>query len=273
MVQRVRPGVAGLMVLFSGLWCSPAFGQDTAKPSASGAVVLDTAGFWRLHHTMRPPVMQDDGNLATIPRYDPNAKGGWQEGQLRFWHYTLLAGETAPPAADWTKDDFDDSLWVRGTAYRACHTPYLYRLCLRGKFAVSDPAKVKDLTLELGYHGGAVVYVNGQEVARQDLQSGAALAKAYPADAFVDEDGKLILLRGEAPLWKKKPSAETAKRMAARVRTLTAAVPAKLLRQGTNTVAVEWSARRTTRPWTSRRWFPRITARTTPPNSRGTPAK
>ena len=56
---------------------------------------------------------------------------------------------------------------------------YFARICLRGKFAVSDPAKVQGLKLSLAFHGGAVVCVNGHEVARslgQGLRGGRSLS-------------------------------------------------------------------------------------------------
>jgi len=222
------------------LWAASASLAGTPEAPAPGRlVVLDTTGFWRMHHVMASPVMQADGALKPIPDYDPNAKLGWQEGWLRLWHGSLLSKRTAAPPAEWTRPDFDDSAWVRGTAASFCHAPYLARLCLRGKFTVTEPAKVRGVSLSLGYHGGAVVYLNGRQVARQHLPKGADVAEAYGQEAFVDGDGKLITLRGIKHLLVKDVPAETVRRIEQRVRTLEVAIPGESLRAGLNVIAIE----------------------------------
>ena len=108
----------------------------------------------------------------------------------------LLAQATPPPADEWTAPEFDDAAWVRSTAAGHCRTPQLARLCLRAAFTVTVPASVKGLALTVGYHGGAVVYLNGKEIARRHVAPGAAAAAAYPREVFVTKDGKPISLRG-----------------------------------------------------------------------------
>jgi len=183
-------------------------------------VVLDTTGFWRMHSTLRPPLIQSaDG---------PNA--------LLFGE-AWLDGQTAPPPEGWVRPDFDDGEWVRAVTLRACKTPYLSRLCLRGRFEVTDPGKVRGLALTVVYHGGAVVYVNGKEVARAHLPKGLirrdTLAEAYSVEASVAEDGELF--------WRRtKRSAENTRRVALRDRRVGGVpVPAGLLRKGVNVVAIE----------------------------------
>ena len=83
-----------------------------ASPAAGQEVVLDTAGFWRMYHVMKGPVLEDAGSLRIIPHYDETVKLGWQESWLKFWHKEVLRAETAPPPAGWTSPDFDDSSWV-----------------------------------------------------------------------------------------------------------------------------------------------------------------
>ncbi len=213
-------------------------GPLAAAAQAAEAVLLDTAGMWRMHHTLRAPVMQTSDGLVDIPRYDPAQKLSWQEGQLKAWYAGLLAGRTAEAGANWMKPDFDDAGWVRGTAGLACRTPYLERLHLRGRFTVADPAKAGDLSLAVEYHGGAIVYVNGVEIARANIAADG-LAEPYPNDAWVDADGKLITVRGEAPLWRKKPSDDVTARIEGRVRRLAAKIPRERLRAGVNVVAIE----------------------------------
>ena len=91
---------------------------------------------------------------------------------------------SAWPPADWQAPDFDDSTWIRD--------PYpqreLYGLialrCLRGKFEVTDPARAKELSLTLRFRGGAIAYLNGQEIGRAFLPQGETrpetLAEDYP---------------------------------------------------------------------------------------------
>ena len=114
-----------------------------AASAGSGAeriVVLDDRGPWRLHHTLRPPVLEIDGGVKPI----------------RFEQAWLNWQSPSPPAG-WMKADFDDGAWQRGPAIVPCFTPFLSRVCLRRLFTVSDPAGVEGLAITLDYHGGAVV--------------------------------------------------------------------------------------------------------------------
>ena len=88
----------------------------------------------------------------------------------------------------------------------AVKTAMLSKVCLRGKFAVTDPAAVKGLSLSVGYQGGLVVYVNGKEVKREHIEAGKTLAEG-PAG----EDCKLTGL----------------------------AIPSNLLRKGVNVIGLE----------------------------------
>ena len=106
-------------------------------------VVLDHVSFWRMHHTLKPPLVRTASGLKPVLYPQP-------------W----LNSETAPPEAGWMNPDFDDGAWLRLPARTPCRTPYLARLCLRGKFRVTDPARVKGLSLTLACNGGAVVYMN-----------------------------------------------------------------------------------------------------------------
>jgi len=188
-------------------------------------VVLDTYGFWRMHHTLQPPVLLDNAGTLSPALLDVQ--------------WTDIETPAAPDG--WAAPEFDDGSWLRGPARMACRTPYLSRLCLRGVFGVTDPSKAVGLNLTLVYQGGAIVYLNGKEIARQDIAPARpghpVLAAAYPVEAFVAKDGKL--LRG----WQtseEKADTETRRRVALRVRTLRhVALPRDLLRKGPNVLAVE----------------------------------
>ena len=159
--MRIRLAVAaiGLLAIFHAAPCPPAAAQGPGKPAGAGVVVLDTMGFWRMHQTLKPPMVQADGGPKPYRMGLP-------------W----LDQETAAVPAKWREADFDDSGWVRGTVLRAAATPYLDRLCLRGKFRVTDPSQVKDLLLSVDYQGGVVVYLNGREVGRGDRAIGGLRA-------------------------------------------------------------------------------------------------
>ena len=236
MAGRTAGVMIGLCLMAMGLGRAPlcVAADPPAAATGSPTVILDTSGFWRMHHTLARPVIRFDDGLKPI---DPAG------AEASVW-IPLVAKPTASAPQGWTAPEFDDGGWYRGTGAATCKTPYLSRLCLRGKFTVTDPAKAAGLTLSLDYYGGAVVYVNGQEIPRQHVPAGALaegdLAQEYPEEAFVDENGGLIALRGNEPLlMKDKVSQETAKRIGSRTRSLSVPIPANLLRAGTNVVAVE----------------------------------
>ncbi len=130
---------------------------DRATPAGSDTVVLDTFSIWRIHCSLKPPLLETTGKPAVL-------RTGW------------LNVETPPPAAGWTPPEFDDRFWHRGPAGLAAKTPLLARVCLRGKFTVTDPTAVKSLRLSATYRGGLVVYLNGKEVHREHIAEGAAVA-------------------------------------------------------------------------------------------------
>jgi hypothetical protein len=221
-ILRVVTGLA--IFLSTAAWCASAQGQ--AAPSAGGpaspqvapVVVLDTLSVWRVFEALKPPVIQLEEGLKPVTS-----------------KYEWLDRETAPAPADWTSPAFSDSNWLRGTARATSRTPYAARLCLRARFEVTDPALVKDLKLTAAYYGGAVVYVNGKELARGNVakDGNPELADEYPPEAYVSDDGKL--LPGADWVLAKFPKA-----LAARERKLAdVAIPAGLLRKGVNVLAVE----------------------------------
>jgi len=192
---------------------------DPPAQDEQRTVVLDTTGFWRLHHTLAPPVVADDDGVKPILAV----------GQK--W----LHEKTPEPPVDWRTPGFDDSAWLRGPARIAAKSPLLSRLCLRGKFLVTDPARVRGLRLTVGYYGGAILYINGTEIARGNLKPGEAgrlgLAETYPEEAY---------FFGRIDTWQHLTGGEAAKLDRIRTRLLeNVAVPSALLRKGVNVVAIE----------------------------------
>lgn len=188
----------------------------SASADDAGNLILDQCGSWRMFHVLKPPeIALDDGAKPVV--YPKS-----------FW----LNGETAPPPADWTRPEFDDADWLRGPTGMQSRASFVARLCLRGRFLVADPALVKSLKLTVGYHGGAVVYLNGEEIGRKHLAAGASLAEAYPLEAFVTPKGELF---GKL----EKPDQETTRRETLRQRTLEVDLPLRLVHKGINVLAIE----------------------------------
>ena len=187
-----------------------------AAPSPGSAVVLDTAGIWRMYHTLAPPLLQQpDGEVAPL-----------------LFGVKWLDWETPPPSSDWMRPEMNDRAWLRGPARRCARTPYLARLSMRGKFEVTNPSTVSDLSLALEYYGGVVVYLNGEEIGRADLapgkNAGQALAQAYPMEVFLDKQGELLggYRRQATPV-------------PLRTRALSIPVPKRLVREGLNVLAID----------------------------------
>jgi len=93
------------------------------------------------------------------------------------------------------------------------------------------------LRLEVSYRGGAIVYVNGQEVAREHLPAGEVgpldLAADYPAEA-------LFIPGGEQPLPRaSRPAEEYRDRYEKRIRRLAVSIPPDVLRRGPDVLAIE----------------------------------
>jgi len=224
-----KPCLAAL-ALFAIRLVLPSNTAWAAAAAPERTVVLGATSYWRMHHTLKPPVVAVGDRIEPVLR-----KNAW------------LDGATPPPPANWQAPDFDDSHWLRTMPQGGCQTPYLARQCLRGKFMVTDPAKVQDLRLTLHYRGGAIAYLNGTELTRRHLPAGAigeaTLAEAYPLEAYVKASGDLLAQEGTyigpgrlAPA----PDAEAAQRIASRDRRLEGlAVPASALRHGLNVLAIE----------------------------------
>jgi hypothetical protein len=236
MRRSVQFAAALLMACVVLLWnpvraaqSSVSGGQGLA-PAVERTLILGHTSYWRMFHTLKPPVVDVDGTFQPF-----------------LHHNAWLDEDTPAPPDHWTEPDFDDSVWLRTMAQGACQTPYLARQCLRGRFLVENPAQVSDLRLSLAYHGGAVVYLNGREVARRQLPaqtiSEATLAEAYPLEAYVGPSGDLLAQEGTyigPGRLAGKPTAEASQRIAARARRIQdVAIPSSALRKGVNVLAIE----------------------------------
>jgi len=223
---------AALLVLFGACLFAQADGT---------AVILDTTSFWRVHYTIRPPVVRDGDGVRSLK---------------------TLTGDTPAPPESWTQVDFDDRDWTRtpadlfpvrtrvwaidqealeasGITAHNNSSPALAMIFLRGKFGVTDPGAVRGLKLSLAYHGGVVVCVNGKEVGRADMGDAGtgveALAKDYPRSAFLRTDGSPVMSEFSI---KQDRDAEAIPAWKSRLRGTEIPIPANVLRKGTNVLAV-----------------------------------
>ncbi|MGD0899253.1 MAG: glycoside hydrolase domain-containing protein [Thermoguttaceae bacterium] len=220
-------------------------GQVSVKPATQSqlramiAPVLSPQTPWRVWLATGPRITKGRNNQIAVA---PNAQS----------YEAATAQLSARPPADWSRRDYDDSLWGRymddlfeliggygvTTDWSTSRDPAL--LCLRTRFGVSAPAQAADVKVTVEYLGGAVVYVNGVEVGRSHLPQGKlephTPAADYPVETYTQDDG-------EAPLpalgLGVQPEAKWLPRYQARVRTMVASVPPQVLVQGANVLAVE----------------------------------
>ena len=134
--------------------------------------------------------------------------GQTQGGGPRSRHVEAFA-YTDAPVGGWEQPAFDDSAWLRqrmpqavgllkrGAAGAGGQEPLARRACYhRFHFNVPDPAPAGDLKLNMVYHGGVRIFLNGREVARGHLPEGnitpETAGAVYPWQAYVRQtpDGK-----------------------------------------------------------------------------------
>jgi hypothetical protein len=211
--------------------------QDAATPAepSGRTTVLNNDSYLRQFMAFRTPVQVSPEGKVTVC-LEPVGKDP----------KPLAEFQSPLPPTDWMKPEFDDSAWERqrapveigpggatGHSHAARHTATVNSLiCLRSKFVVEDPAQVQDLKLSVEYVGGAVVYVNGQELARGNLPAGAlapdTLAEKYPDDLYCEAGGKFL-----QDIRKNRAGFERRYRRLADV-----PVPARLLKKRTNVLAI-----------------------------------
>jgi len=120
------------------------------------------------------------------------------------WRY-LDDGSTA--ASAWLASGFDDTAWGQGPAQLGygdgdeatlihcgpsaptCTSGNFITTYFRKSFTVNDPASIPQLQLALLRDDGAVVYLNGFEVARSNMPAGA-IGAATPASTAVSGTGE-----------------------------------------------------------------------------------
>lgn len=90
---------------------------------------------------------------------------------------------------DWKNLDYNSASWPSGLPDFGHEQPVTTDIgpthptaYFRGEFDVSDPANLKDLKLRMYRDDGAVVYLNGTEVARSNMPSGADTYNTYATE-------------------------------------------------------------------------------------------
>lgn len=213
-----------------------------AKPTT--VEILKTRSFWRFHVTRATELVRlKSGELAHLSERSPSRKvkkfieenGKKKRLYVMEMNMAKAAKLISPPPTGWTEPDFDDGDWLR---LPGPFGPYNYKsykpravLCIRGRFGVADPGAAGDLALNIDFHGGIVVYLNGRELTRSGLPEGkidaSTPAKDYPTDTFALSNGTLIVGPGMP---------EVAKR---RVRSVAVKIPSSALRKGVNVLGLE----------------------------------
>lgn len=228
-----RPGaLPGCLVLFASVaagWVLPAPGAPGAE-HAVGLVNGQTV--WRYQAVCRSPVAR----TGKGDQIEPVSQDNWQ--------VQLPQGPSPLPPPEWIKPDFDDSAWpaAQGAVsggFGTAQPSGLALLCLRARFSLTDPKAVGQLELAIEYRGGAIVYVNGEEVHRAHLPAGPldplALAADYPPEVFLTPGGEAVLPNYGS----RQPPPEVLPRYENRIRRLSVNIPEHLLRRGENVLALE----------------------------------
>jgi len=234
---------------------APAGGNNTVTVLNTVRRTSDLGTIWRYYETWQSDVVRVDGRLLNVDIFDARRKadgaGGKPAWAIREAKRVL--GSPFPPD-DWRKPEFDDRTWVRHPG----PFPNFYRslalICLRGKFQVTDPSRVRALMLSVKFQGGVVAYLNGREVGRAGLPAGkieeTTLADAYPREAYVDANGQLIPTTTEYPgrvigagedvrVSYSLKTQDMVNRFKQRGRALNVQIPSSLLKKGVNILAVE----------------------------------
>ena len=143
-----------------------------------------------------------DANGNETPSAAVTVAGAADPYLLRYgatWSWYYAEGG---PTSDWAQPGFDDSTWLRGpgelgygdndeaTIISTAPTPRPLTAYFRTVVDVPDPSAFSSVLAGLIRDDGAVVYVNGVEVGRDNLPDGP-VAFATPASTVISTSSKL----------------------------------------------------------------------------------
>jgi len=143
---------------------------------------------------------------------------------------------------EWRSPGFDTVGWARHQGevfggYGYWQTDRIRSLRLRTEFGLGEVSASTRYVFSVAFRGGGVVYVNGAEIARAHMPAGefapGTAAEAYPAAAYLDANGTRVLPRSVRPAESDTSIYES------RIRTIEVVLPADLLGDGENVVALE----------------------------------
>ncbi|MBN2507663.1 MAG: PKD domain-containing protein [Verrucomicrobia bacterium] len=185
-----------------GAWLSsdtnPPYAQSWFRPALGSHTVHVVAAFASGAQITSAPVRFDVVTSPPKPLTQPLVTLG------AFWNY--YAGPAGAPAG-WAERSYDDSGWPGGFAElgygdeppdETTAIPYgddaadkWITTCFRHAFVLNDPRVVTNLVLQLKRDDGALVYLNGREILRDEMPEGAVTAQTLARRAVLD-DGKEV---------------------------------------------------------------------------------
>jgi hypothetical protein len=116
------------------------------------------------------------------------------------WKYLV---PTSEPQSNWRFNEFDDSKWPTGKSgfgfgddddvTKINGTTSVF---MRKKFAVENPADVRQMVLHMDYDDGFVAYLNGKEIARSNMVGRGE----FPSfDALATDQHEALIYQGKTP--------------------------------------------------------------------------
>ena len=185
-------------------------GQEVARSNMpTGSVTWDTPAATGIStrseetkvHTLDLPkngLVQGRNTLAV----GVHQSDAWS-GDLSF-RASLTATPVVPPLPAWSDAAFDDSGWSTGSGHFGfgdgdesvvIGAPGTMAARFRTSFEVADPAAIGQLTLNLVRDDGAVVYLNGKQVARSNMPTGdVGLGTAAATAVFGADESAVVPL-------------------------------------------------------------------------------
>ncbi|MBN1671939.1 MAG: heparin lyase I family protein [Kiritimatiellae bacterium] len=137
------------------------------------------------------------GDSSCANKADATTLDGIDAGTA--WKYRKGTAEASDPAGAWRRVDFDDAAWAEGAGpigYSDYAVPFGTELTdmrgnytcvfLRRSFAVAEPAAVSKLRIDAAYDDGFILWVNGAEVARVNVDG--VPGSTVPCDAVAADN-------------------------------------------------------------------------------------
>ncbi|MCX7591166.1 MAG: DUF6067 family protein [Kiritimatiellae bacterium] len=242
--MRQKRSVVLSVALMSAVpgWVAPCYGQYL-RPEWN--VVLNEKCFWRVRTIWETQEFVLPNREITHVEIDPAGKDfTWTNAvDGKTWNFSVKKAPVVrlPSRNDpnWMSPDYDDSAWVRlrGPFFANSANNNWKLVQLRGLFAVEDTKRAGSLTLSMSFLGGAVIYMNGKEVARFFMPDGpvdpTTPALPYPQEAYFNSTGEYV---GRKTY---QASEETLATQAKRIRKIEELkIPNRFLRNGVNVLAI-----------------------------------